>query len=143
MKRAFVILAACVVLFTLLGVSTFAAGPDTTPPVVWGFGLSATANKTVPCVGNVAIQVQAKASDLNGIPYVMAQYKRPGDLTWRSYNMTLKPDGYWRYYIPKSAFTITYVGTWQVRVIAYDTFNNSTKSGIKTISVSTCAPPTL
>ncbi len=141
MKRVVVILAVCIVLFTLLGINTYAAGPDTTPPQLWAVGMSTQAVETVACLGSTSVMVQAKAWDLNGIPYVQTQFKRPGDLTWRTRNMALKGDGYWRYWIPRTAFGVEYVGTWQVRVVAYDTFGNATKSGVKTLQVTTCPAP--
>jgi len=138
MKRMLGIVMVGFLLSILAGLPALAVGPDSTPPVVYAFGMSASAAKTVDCAGSAAIMVQAKASDLNGIKAMTTQIKRPGDATWSNFAMAKKPDGYWRYYIPKSAFTRPYVGIWQVRVVAYDTFNNSTKSGIKTINVSTC-----
>jgi len=138
MKKMLLVMMACVVLFLLAGTSTFAAGPDSTPPTVWGFGMSKTTVATEGCVGNSSVMVQAKAWDLNGVARAYIQFKDPLSVNWEKIPMQLKADGYWRGYIPKDYFEFEYVGTWVVRVAAYDTFNNVTKTGTKSLMVTTC-----
>jgi hypothetical protein len=138
MKKMLFVAMACIALFLLAGTSTLAAGPDSTPPTVWGFGIAKTTVATVGCLGNSSVMVQAKAWDLNGVARAYIQYKEPLSLSWKNIPMQLKADGYWRGYIPKSYFVIENVGTWAVRVAAYDTFNNVTKTGPKSFMVTTC-----
>ena len=137
------ILVLCVVLLTMSGVGALAQGtpPDiTTPPVVYAFGISATTMPTVGCPGNAALLVQTKATDVNGVPEVDMEFKRPGDVAWAEIPMELKADGYWRAWIPKAAFVVT--GIWQIRVEAYDGYGNSTIAGPKSLTVAMCVVDT-
>ncbi len=139
MKRILLILIACAALFVLAGANTFAAGPDSTPPTVWGFGMSHSSVAVIGCPDSAAVMVQAKAWDLNGVQRMVIQWKDPKTVGgWESLPMQLKSDGYWRGYIPRRYLTLTYIGTWWVRVAAYDTFNNSTKTGTKALWVHGC-----
>jgi len=130
------------------GIGALAQGtpPDTTtPPVVYAFGISATTMPALGCPGNAALMVQTKASDPNGVPEVDMEYKRPGDLVWTKVPMELKADGYWRVWIPRTAFIIP--GIWKIRVKAYDGFGNETIAGPKNLTVVMCVvdttPPTV
>ena len=144
MKRVLSMVVVCIVLFTLSGLTALAVGdtPDVTPPVVYAVGISPTSDPMKGCPNNAPVKVQAKATDLGGVDYVQAVVKAPSGAT-AVWAMSLMPDGFWRIWIPKNHFAKT--GVWSIRVEATDYFNNTTKSGWKTLTITGCdrTPPTV
>jgi hypothetical protein len=137
MKRVLSIVVLCVVLFTLSGLTAFAGTPDVTPPVVYAVGVSPTTDPMKGCTGNVPVKVQAKATDLGGVEMLQATLKAPDGSIAGTWNMALAADGYWKVWIPKTAFAVQ-SGMWYVRVKAWDYFKNATTSGWKAITVTAC-----
>jgi len=141
MKRLPSILVVCLVLFALSGSAVLAVGKvvDVTPPSVWGLGISPTTDPMKGCPGNASVMVQVKAADAGGVAEVQAELKAPGAASWAGhaeFDMTLQADGYWRVYIPRTFFATP--GTWWIRAEAEDWFSNTTRSGAKALTVTSC-----
>lgn len=127
MKRVLSILVVCVVLFTSLGLTAFAAVPDTTKPVV--YGATATPNTLGrdkqgtfdPCPTPATlkyVKITAGVRDGGIIDKVWVKLWAPDGTLAGTWMMKQHTDGMWRAYIPKTDFTPW--GNWKFKVYARD-----------------------